>query len=135
MTSELGWLLCTALLAGSLWVPYIVGINVTDFPGKEEIFVRPPDLSRMPAWVHRSYRAHQNALEQLLPFATVVLIGAVAGVSTATTRWCALLFFGLRVVHAVGMVSGVARFPVRPAIYVSGWILMWLFASQIWAHG
>jgi len=72
MTQELRWLCYTAMLAASLWIPYIVGINVADFEGKKELFVRPPDPSQMKPWVHRSLRAHQNLLEQLLPFSVVV---------------------------------------------------------------
>ena len=44
---ELKWLIYTALLAGSLWIPFIVGVNTTDFPGKAQLFIRPP-LARLP---------------------------------------------------------------------------------------
>jgi hypothetical protein len=47
MTVELKWLIYTALLAGSLWIPFIVGVNTTDFPGKAQLFIRPP-LARLP---------------------------------------------------------------------------------------
>jgi hypothetical protein len=73
MTPELRWLLFAALLAGSLWVPYVVGVNVTEFAGKGELFVRPLDPSKMKPWVHRSLRAQQNLLEQLLPYSIVVV--------------------------------------------------------------
>ena len=134
MTQELRWLCYTAMLAASLWIPYIVGINVADFEGKKELFVRPPDPSQMKPWVHRSLRAHQNLLEQLSPFAVIALIGAVAGVSTPVMATYAALFFWLRVAHAAGMISGWARFPMRPMIYVAGWIVTMLYAWQIFAH-
>ena len=60
MTIELTWLVYTAILAGSLWIPYIVGVNITEFEGKSTLFYRPPDNSKMQAWVHRSFRAHLN---------------------------------------------------------------------------
>ena len=41
MTLELKWLIYTALLAGSLWIPFIVGVNITDFPGKAQLFILP----------------------------------------------------------------------------------------------
>jgi uncharacterized MAPEG superfamily protein len=131
---ELKWLTYTALLAGSLWIPFIVGVNVTDFPGKGAQFVRPPDHSQMTPWVHRSLRAHQNLLEQLLPFAIVVLVGAVSRVSTPITLGCSIAFFWLRLAHAVGMISGFARFPLRPMIYVGGWIAMIIFAWQVFKY-
>jgi uncharacterized MAPEG superfamily protein len=131
MTTELRWLVYTALLAGSLWIPFIIGVNTTNFPGKDQLFIRPPDHSTMPPWVHRSLRAHQNLLEQLLPFSVIVLIGAIAGVSTPVTVTCSIIFFWLRVAHAIGMISGLARLPLRPMLYLSGWIVMLVFASQV----
>jgi uncharacterized MAPEG superfamily protein len=135
MTTELRWLVLTAVLAGSLWIPYIVGVNVTEFEGKRDLFVRPPDPSKMKPWVHRALRAHQNLLEQLPPFAIVVLAGAVAHVSTPVTVWCAVLFFWIRVAHAVGYISGLARAPARPLLYLSGWVVTLIFAWQVLASG
>ena len=131
MTPELKWLTYTALLAGSLWIPFIIGVNITDFAGKEQLFIRPPDPSQMKPWVHRSLRAHQNLLEQLLPFAIVVLVGAVSRVSTSITVACSITFFWLRVAHAIGMISGTARLPLRPMIYFAGWIVTLVFAWQV----
>jgi uncharacterized MAPEG superfamily protein len=131
LTTELTWLVCTAILAASLWIPFIVGVNRTEFEGKDTIFERPPELGRMAPWVQRAYRAHLNLLEQLLPFSLMVLVGALAHVSTPVTVWCAVLFFWLRVAHAIGMISGIAKFPVRPMIYVAGWIVTLLFAWQV----
>jgi|HubBroStandDraft_2_1064218.scaffolds.fasta_scaffold875190_2 hypothetical protein len=48
MTPELKWLMYTALLAGSLWIPFIIGVNITDFPGMEQQFARPPDHDLRP---------------------------------------------------------------------------------------
>jgi uncharacterized MAPEG superfamily protein len=130
MTTELRWLIYTAVFAATLWSPYIVGVNISEFEGKDTIFARPPDASKMPPWVHRSLRAHQNLLEQFLPFAAIVLAGSVAGVSTPTTETCAILFFWLRVVHAIGMITGLARAPIRPMIYVAGWATTLVYAWQ-----
>ena len=131
MTTELTWLTYTALLAGSLWIPFIVGVNVTDFEGKDIQFIRPPNPGKMELWVHRSLRAHQNLLEQFVPFAIIVLIGAVAHVSTSVTVACSIIFFWLRVAHAVGMITGLARLPLRPTIYFAGWIVTLVYAWQV----
>lgn len=135
MTIELTWLVYTAILAASLWIPYIVGANVTEFEGKDRLFERPPDMSKMAPWVHRCYRAHLNLLEQLLPFSLIVIVGALAKISTPITVWCAILFFWLRAAHAIGMITGLARFPIRPLIYVSGWIVTLVYAWQILLAG
>lgn len=77
MTTELFVLTLTALLAASLWVPYVVGVNTTPVAAPAEN--RPHEMSGTVPWVHRAWRAHQNLLEQFLPFAVLVLIGHVRG--------------------------------------------------------
>jgi uncharacterized MAPEG superfamily protein len=118
MTPELWWTTLTALLAGGLWIPYIVGVN-TD-PAEADNFTRPGDPSLLRPWVHRAHRAHLNLLEQFLPMAALVLIAHAAGVTSAVTVWATGLFFALRLAHAVGMITGAARFPARPAIFLAG---------------
>jgi uncharacterized MAPEG superfamily protein len=134
MTTELFYLLLTAVLASSLWIPYIIGVNSTTFAGQDESFTRPPDHRNMLPWVHRAFRAHQNLLEQFVPFAAIVLIGHSLGVSTTITQWCAVLFFLLRLVHAAGMISGFARFPLRPIVFTAGWVVSLVYALQIVLH-
>lgn len=131
MTTELFWLMLTALLAASLWIPYIVGVNTATYEGKESEFLRPPDHSKMPAWIHRSHRAHLNLLEQFLPFAVIVIIGHLLKVSTPVTQWCTIIFFWLRVAHAIGMITGKARLPVRPIIFTLGWLITMVFAWRV----
>ncbi|MEL6374145.1 MAG: MAPEG family protein [Pseudomonadota bacterium] len=120
MTSELTFLALSAVLAASLWVPFIVGVNTEAKTYTD--FTRPPDLRGMRPWVHRAYRAHQNMLETLMPFAVLVLIAHSVGVSTTVTVWASAAFFALRVAHAVGMISGLARFPIRPVIFTASWL-------------
>jgi uncharacterized MAPEG superfamily protein len=134
MTSELYWLLLTSVLAASLWIPYVVGINSTVYEGQADSFNRPPDHRKMEAWVHRSYRAHLNLLEQFVPFAAIVIVAHLLKVSTPVTVWCASLFFWLRVAHAIGMITGWARLPVRPILFTAGWLVTIVMAWQVLAH-
>ena len=134
MTLELKWLTYTALLAGSLWIPFVIGVNTTEFLGKAQQFIRPPDHGQMKPWVHRSFRAQQNLLEQFVPFAIIVLVASVNHVSTRTTIACSIIFFWLRVAHAIGMISGFARFPLRPMLYFAAWVVMLIFAWQVLAN-
>jgi uncharacterized MAPEG superfamily protein len=133
MTTELFYLTLTCLLAASLWIPYIVGVNMSVADPSPD-FIRPPDLRALPAWVHRAHRAHLNMLEQTLPFAVLVMIAHAAQISTAVTVWACVAFFWIRLAHAAGMISGVARFPVRPIIFSAGWLANVVMVWQILAH-
>lgn len=126
MPPDLFWLTLTALLAASLWIPYIVGVNTAPAGSlgahDPADFTRPLDPALHRPWVHRAYRAHLNLIEQGLPFALLVVIAHLAGASGALTAWTAAAFFWLRVVHAAGMISGTIGFPARPVIFTLGWV-------------
>lgn len=132
--TELGILTCLSLFAATLWVPYIVGVaRQPDVAGAPDPFLRPGNLNDLPAWVHRAHRAHLNLLEQFLPFAVLVLIlDRVNGFSNLT-YWVAIAFFWIRVIHAVGMISGKARMPLRPILFNLGWLCCMLMGYAIFA--
>ena len=130
LPTELGILACLAILAATLWVPYIIGVNMHPQTGIDD-FARPPPLTGFPAWVHRSHRAHLNLIEAAMPFAALILLAHVLGVSTSVTVWAAVAFFWLRLFHAVGRVSGLARVPVRPIIFTLSWICTLAIAVQL----
>ena len=135
MTTELLCLMLMAVLAASLWIPFIVGVNITPKPaGAPDSFVVPPDPLTMPPWIARSYRAHQNLLEQFVPFAVVVIVGVLLGVSNGVTQAAAVAFVVLRVAHAVGMMTAWTRFPVRPVIFTAGYVAILVLAWQVFAH-
>ncbi|MEM8823385.1 MAG: MAPEG family protein [Pseudomonadota bacterium] len=138
MTPELWWMTWTAILAASLWIPYIVGINTAPdgtLPEGADPFVKPVDPGLHRAWVHRAFRAHLNLLEQFLPMLALVLIAHMASVSNAVTVWATGLFFAFRLAHAVGMISGMARMPLRPLIFVAGWVCILAVAGAILVSG
>jgi uncharacterized MAPEG superfamily protein len=131
--TELGILTCLMILAASLWIPYIVGVNKSEVAGAEDPFVRPTPLEHFPAWVHRAHRAHLNLLEQALPFSVLVLIlNAIDGFS-ALTYWAAIVFFWVRVIHAVGMISGYAKMPLRPLLFTTGWACCLIMGYAVFA--
>jgi len=121
MMTELFYLLLAALLTGSLWIPVVVGYVRTRGPLTSETYrVAPTD--RLPDWVNRANRAHQNAVESFAPFAAVVLAAHVLGVHTALTVACAAVFFWARLVHAVVHVSGFGQFRARTVVFTIAWL-------------
>lgn len=130
MTTELTYLTLTMILAASMWVPYIVGVNMHPQTGIDD-FARPPPLTGFPAWVHRAHRAHLNLIEAAMPFAGLVILAQILDISTPLTVWATAAFFWLRLAHAIGMVSGIARFPVRPIIFTLSWMCTLAIAVQL----
>lgn len=127
MTTELFWLTLTALLAASLWIPFIV-ISSQGESAQHQTFERMAPVWQMSDLAQRAYRAHLNLLEQFLPFAVLVLIAQAMAISTPVTVAVSVAFFWIRAAHAVGYIMGFARLPLRPMIFTAGWICILVYA-------
>lgn len=92
MKPELLYLLLAAVLTGVLWVPVAVGY-VSSGRKLTAANYKVAPTSPLPAWVNRTNRAHVNAVENIAPFAVVVLIAQAVGVSSAVTEMCAAVYF------------------------------------------
>ena len=88
----------------------------------------------LPAWVNRANRAHINAVENIVPFAVVVLIANAAGVSTSTTETAAAVYFYARAAHAVIHISGFSLFRARTVAFTVAWIAFMTFAVVLLRH-
>jgi uncharacterized MAPEG superfamily protein len=120
MTTELNFLLWTALLTGVLWIPVVIGYVSSRGP------LTPADYRRaatspLPDWVNRANRAHLNAVESFAPFAAVVLIAQATGFSSGVTVACAAIYFYARVAHALIHISGFGLFIARTLLFTVGW--------------
>ena len=134
---ELWVLACLMILAASLWIPYIIGVNSApagslprDAP---DGFVRIADPTLQRPWVQRAWRAHLNLLEQGLPFAVLVLLVDRLEGFTTLTAITAVAFLVVRLLHAAGYITGIARFPLRPILFTAGWVCCLLMGYAVFA--
>lgn len=106
LTTELRLLTYTAFICLVLWLPYVLAVikvrglsRAVGYPtgGTEDL----------PAWGQRSHRAHLNLVENLAPFAVLVLVAHALGVSNPATVLGAQLFFYARIAHFVFMFAGI----------------------------
>jgi len=130
VNTELVYLLLTAVLTASLWIPVVIGYVRTRGPLTPDAYrVAPTDP--LPAWVNRANRAHMNAVENFAPFAAVVLAGHAMGVHTSVTVACAAIYFWARLAHAVVHVSGFGQFRARTLLFTIGWIAFLVYAVSL----
>jgi len=130
MTTELFYLLFTAMLTGVLWIPVVIGYVKTRGPLKPSDYVVAPS-GPLPAWVNRANRSHVNAVENLVTFATVVLIAHAAGVSTPVTAASAAVYFYARAAHAVVHITGFSMFRARTVLFTIAWIAFVTFSIEL----
>jgi uncharacterized MAPEG superfamily protein len=83
------------------------------------------DVPRLTGWPARAQRAHYNMLENMVLFATLVLIAELVDKDTAMIRLGAQLFFWSRLAYAIIFISGIPW--ARTAVWgvsVAGMILI-----------
>ncbi len=83
-------------------------------------------------WGERALRAHRNMLENLAPFAALVLVAQVAGISNEATAWGAVLFFWGRLAHAIIYIAGLPY--LRTVAFVVALIGMLRIARELLSH-
>lgn len=130
MTTELYYLLFTALLTGVLWIPVVIGYLSSRGPLKPIDYKVAP-TSPLPDWVNRANRAHMNAVENIASFAAVVLIAKAVGVSTPITAACAAIFFYARAAHAVIHITGFSLFMARTVAFTVAWLAFIVFSIEV----
>ena len=121
MPKEFFWLMLTIILTGLMWIPYILdraalrGLAVT---------LGNPSPSDKPqsAWAQRMMAAHDNAVENLVLFAPLVLVAHALQISTGTTVAACAVYFWARLAHFIVYTLG---FPVlRTLCWTAGWLAL-----------
>lgn len=127
MTTDLTMLAWTAALTLVLWIPYILAhiANVGLVPALSYA----ADDTPLPAWAARAKRAHYNAIENLAPFAALVLVAHLAGAANAATAAAATAYFWIRLVHYLVYLLGIPY--VRTATFALSWLAQLCIFYQI----
>jgi len=129
MSDEIYWLTLYAVFTSFLFIPYAISrIRKTGFA---QAFMNPVlgDDPFEQAWAHRAYRAHMNAVENIVIFAPLAIAVHITGVGNETTAMAAATFFWARVVHVP---VAILKTPIiRTAAYVIGWIACLVLAYQL----
>ncbi len=114
MTTDLTMLVATGLLC--LLIPMIYLVGELQTPGGLEwgIGNRAEPL-KLPEWAARAKRAHLNLVENLAPFAILVLVAQASGKANGWTALGAQIFFWGRVAHLAVYTAGITG--VRTAVF------------------
>ncbi len=128
MTRELFWLTLTVILTGILWVPYI--LNRVQVRGVGGAMANPSRNDRPQAeWATRMMFAHDNAVENLIIFAPLVLILAEIDYSSKWTVYACAVYFWSRLAHVIVYAMGVPVF--RTLAFTVGFLAQAVLALAI----
>lgn len=128
MTRELFWLTLTVIFTGLLWVPYV--LNRCLVRGLGGAMANPSRNDKPQAeWANRLMFAHDNAVENLVVFAPLVLtLNAIDYSSKWTVLACAVYFWS-RVAHLIVYTFGVPI--LRTLAFTVGFIAQAVLALAI----
>ncbi len=116
MSSELMSLTWVTALTAVIWMPYVV--NTIMVRGLVTAVGYPEDPEPLSPWAAKMKAAHANAVENLVVFATLVLIANAAGVSSETTVMACTVYFWARVLHLVSYTLAIPW--IRTVAFVIG---------------
>ena len=116
MSIELRYLALVTILTGLTWVPYI--LNTIMVQGLVNAVGYPENPKPLAPWARRMKLAHYNAVENLVVFASLVLVAHAAGLSNAAIASSATVYFWARVVHLAAYTFAIPW--VRTAAFAVG---------------
>jgi len=128
MTRELFWLTLTVILTGLLWIPYT--LNRTQVRGLSGAMANPTrDAKPHAEWATRLMFAHDNAVENLIVFAPLVLILNAIDYSSNSTAIACMVYFWARVAHLIVYTMGLPVF--RTLAFTVGFVTQAVLALAI----
>ena len=128
MPKEMFWLMLTIVMTGLMWVPYILDrcavrglMGAMGNPG--------PDDKPQSPWAQRMMCAHDNAVENLVLFAPLVLIAYALGISNGVTVTACAVYFWARLAHLIVYTLGLPVF--RTLAFTVGFLAQAVLALAI----
>ena len=127
MKAELTYLVWVTILTGLMWIPYV--LDRVAVRGLVESVGYPQSPKPQSPWAQRIKAAHGNAVENLVIFATLVLVANALGITSGATAFAAALYFWSRAVHVVAYTFALPW--VRTLAFTGGFAAQAIFAWQI----
>lgn len=120
MNTDMRLLVYTAFVCIVMWLPYMLAA-IKAFGLKRMAGAYPtPSYASLPQWAQRLNRAHMNLVENIGPFAALVIVAQLTGAANEMTALGARLFFWARLVQIAGHTAGIPW--VRTGAFAVGWI-------------
>ena len=127
MKTELLYLTLVTVLTGLMWLPYV--LDRTARWGLSDTVGYPTAPKPQSPWAERMMRAHRNAIENLVIFATLVLAAQAAGIVNGATAMACVLYFWARVVHLLAYTFALPW--VRTLAFAAGFLAQAILAWQL----
>lgn len=101
-------------------VPYVLDRVVVRGIGGTIAGTIPDTGTPQSGWAQRMAHAHYNAIENLVIFASAILIAHALNISTPTTRLAVVVYFFARLLHFLVYATGLPA--LRTLTFTAGWL-------------
>ena len=128
LTVELKLLAYAVFICIVMWLPYIL-TSIRTFGLVRMVSYPAVDYAFLPQWSQRLYRVHMNMVENLGPFAALVIVAALTSAANEMTALGARLFFWSRIAQIVLYAAGIPW--GRTLTFAIGWAGMIVIFLQI----
>jgi uncharacterized MAPEG superfamily protein len=127
MTTELEMLTWILVLTLLMWIPYTIShiFNV----GIIRALTYKADTSSLPDWAQRAKKAHYNSIENLVPFASLVIVANIINISNSATISAAIAYFWFRLAYYGLYVTNIPF--GRTLAFAGGWLAQICILTQI----
>ena len=98
LSPEVTWLCFITLFTSIMWVPYIIN-RMIEMGVWSALYNPQPDIHPKAQWAQRMMRAHENAVENLVIFAPLVILIEITRTHSEITEFAVVLYFYARLVH------------------------------------
>jgi uncharacterized MAPEG superfamily protein len=132
MTTELEYLVWAAILVMFIRVTWMV--DKVRVRGLAKVTRYPNDSEPLSAWGHRSWIAHEDAIQSLVIFAVLVIALHLAGHNNAVTQAAAAIYFWARLCHFIVYFFAIPRIKTVAFLVAFGaqLVLAWQFVLLAW---
>jgi len=128
LSTELYWLIMTIFMTALLWIPYILN-RMQEQGIASAIWDRFGYTSTNRDWARRMMQAHENATENLVLFAPLVILVQLSGVQSKITAMACMVYFFARLTHYVVFTFAI---PVlRVVSFLTGFAMQMILLTEL----
>ncbi|APV48546.1 hypothetical protein BWI17_01895 [Betaproteobacteria bacterium GR16-43] len=128
--TALHWLALTATMTALFWLTYVPNRLIAIGLWATMANPTPQGAAALGPWAQRAKAAHANAIENLAPFAVLVLVAYAKGQDTqASVLIAAQVYFWARLAHFIVFTAGLPG--ARTVAFTAGWIAQMVVAYAV----
>ena len=128
MTTEIFYLLATILLTSIMWIPYIIN-RILEMGLWPALYNPQPDTQPEAQWAKRMMNAHENAVENLIIFAPLVILVEITNTHSSISGLAVILYFYARLFHFLVFSFGIPL--LRVPAFIAGFIAQMLLLFNL----